>query len=306
MLGKLTKVELRDEWKHEALDFSKWLAQKENIELLSEEIGIDIQVINTEASVGSFAVDILAEETNTGNKVIIENQLESTNHDHLGKIITYASGLEANVIIWIFKEIRDEHRNAIDWLNEITNEQISFFAIQMELWKINDSLPAPKFNIISSPNNWAKAVRSSQNSENLSDNNVFQLDFWKGFADFLSKNNSSLRPRKPRGQHWYDFSIGSSQAHLSFIISVKNNFIRCDYYIPNNKPFFQELLEKKNEIEKALGFSMEWQELPSALASRIAIQKDIKDIKNEKEIAEAYRWFKEKGEKVSNVFQSYM
>jgi hypothetical protein len=306
MLEKLQKVDLRDIWKHEALDFTKWLALKENIDILCEEIGIDIQVINTEASVGSFSVDILAEETNTGEKVIIENQLETTNHDHLGKIITYASGLEANYIIWIFKDIREEHRKAVDWLNEISSGEINFFAIQMELWKIGNSKPAPKFNVICSPNNWAKAVRNSKNTEDLSDNNLFQFDFWKGFSDYLIESKSILKPRKPRAQHWYDFSIGTSQAHIAFIVSVKDNFLRCDFYIPDNKQLFSTLLENKEVIEQELGFKMDWQELPTAKACRIAIKKDVSDIKNDNVITESYKWYKSIGEKLITVFPKYL
>jgi hypothetical protein len=306
VLGKLQKVELRNIWQHEANDFTTWLARKENMDVLCEEIGLDIQIINTEATVGSFAVDILAEETNTGKKVIIENQLESTNHDHLGKIITYASGLEANYIIWIFKNIRDEHRRAIDWLNEVTNGEVNFFAIQMELWQIGDSPPAPKFNIISSPNDWAKAVRQSQSLDSLSDSNIFQLDFWKGLSEYLVQNKSILKPRKPRGQHWYDFSIGNSQAHLSFVVSVSYNFIRIDFYIPDNKLLFQELLKHKDIIEKELNFSLDWQELPNAKASRIAYQLDIKDIKNQKEILNAYKWYMDNGEKILKALDKYL
>lgn len=137
-LSKLKKVDLREVWKHEALDFTNWLAKEENLELLSDEVGIDISLIQTEASVGKFNVDILAEETNTDRKIVIENQLEATDHDHLGKIITYASGFDAEFIIWIVKSVRDEHKQAIDWLNEHTDQKINIFAIQMEVWQIGD------------------------------------------------------------------------------------------------------------------------------------------------------------------------
>jgi hypothetical protein len=306
MLGKLIKVDLREEWKHEAHDFTVWLSQSENIALLSEEIGIEIQVIKIEANVGSFAVDILAEESGTGKKIIIENQLEITDHDHLGKLITYASGLEANYIIWIFKEIREEHKNAIDWLNEISNGQIGFFAIQMELWQIGNSDRAPKFNIVVSPNNWAKAVRDSQFNNTLSENNLFQIDFWNGFSNYLKKYNSILKTKKALPQHWYDCSIGNSQAHLSFIVSVKNNFLRIDFYIDNNKQLYHNLFNKKEEIEKKLGFSMDWQELPDAKASRIALRKDVINIKDETQFEEFYRWYMENGELILKTFQEYL
>ena len=139
-LGKLEKVkDLRSVWKHEANDFTNWLSKEENLNTLSEEIGINIELISTEAKTGSFSTDILAVEANTDNKIIIENQLEATNHDHLGKIITYASGHDAKTIIWIVKEAREEHRQAIDWLNEHTDEEINIFLCRIELWKIGDS-----------------------------------------------------------------------------------------------------------------------------------------------------------------------
>ena len=147
-LGKLQKVDLRKAWNHEALDFTNWLAKDENLKLLGDEIEIELQLIQTEASVGKFNVDILAEEENTGRKIIIENQLETTDHSHLGQIITYASGYDAEIIIWIVKDVRDEHKQAIDWLNEHTDSKIGFFLIVIELWQIGDSLPAPKLNVV--------------------------------------------------------------------------------------------------------------------------------------------------------------
>jgi len=134
-LSRISKVEPRDIWSLEP-DFTRWLAEKENLDILSEEIGVDIKLIKTEASVGKFSVDILAEEEMTGRKIIIENQLEDANHDHLGKIITYASGYDAEIIIWIVRDLRDEHQKAIDWLNEHTDENIGFFLIKIELWQI--------------------------------------------------------------------------------------------------------------------------------------------------------------------------
>ncbi|MBU1012066.1 MAG: DUF4268 domain-containing protein [Bacteroidetes bacterium] len=306
MLGKIENIDLRDVWKHEAIDFTNWLAQPDNFQLLSEEIALDMQVIKTEANVGSFSADILAEETNTGKKIIIENQLETTNHDHLGKIITYASGLEANYIVWIFKDIREEHRRAIDWLNEITDEDLSIFAIKMELWKIGDSLPAPKFNIICSPNDWSKAFKKTSNSPNMTDNNLIQLNFWKGFADYIANQKTPFKVRKPRGQHWYDLSIGSAQVHLSFVISVKDNFLRIDLYIPDNKELFGEFKEKQDEIEKILGFSLDWQELPTAKASRIAYMRENIDIKLEKNVDDAYKWLLDNGLKIYQAFKKYI
>jgi len=305
MLSRIKKIDLREIWKHEAHDFTKWLAKKENIEILSEEIGLDINILQTEANIGNFSADILAEEENTGKKIIIENQLETTDHNHLGQIITYASGIEANYIIWIFKEIRDEHRKAIDWLNDITDKDLNIFAIKMELWQIDDSKPAPKFQIISSPNDWAKVLRASNRTENLSASNLFQLNYWSEFANFLSEKSNTFKPRKPRGQHWYDLRIGNSQAHISLVISVQNNFLRSEIYITDNMDLFFKLISNKNAIEQELDLALEWHELPNAKASRISITKNITNIKNPNTIKSSHKWFLEMSEKFFSVFPKY-
>ena len=168
-LGRLEKGDLRKVWLNEALDFTQWLALEENLRLLSDEIGIDIKLLQTEVSVGKFHADILGEEEITGRNVIIENQLNITHHDHLGKIITYASGYDAEIIIWIVEDTREEHVRAIDWLNEHTDEDIYFFLIKIEVWKIGDFPYAPKFQVISQPNDWAKEVKIATSHTELSD-----------------------------------------------------------------------------------------------------------------------------------------
>ena len=147
-LGKLEKIELREVWRHEALDFTRWLARKENIALLSKEIGIDIEVIETEMSVGRYNVDIYARDTESNKKIVIENQLENTNHDHLGKMLVYAAGLDADIAIWIVKDVNEEHRQAVEWLNDNSFEKINIFLVKVELWKIDNSPIAPKFQVI--------------------------------------------------------------------------------------------------------------------------------------------------------------
>jgi hypothetical protein len=301
MLGKIEKIDLRDVWKHEAFDFTTWLAKEENIQLLSEEVGIEMQVLDTEANVGTFSADVLAEEINTENKIIIENQLEATNHDHLGKLITYASGLDAKYIIWIFKEMRDEHRSAIDWLNEVTNEKISFFAIKMELWKIGNSLPAPKFNIICSPNDWAKVVKNNSNNQSLTDNNLIQIEFWKNFSEYLSKTKTPFTGGTGRPQPWYSLRIGNSQIHLELTISVQYNFIRTELYIPNSKDLYNKLLNKKEEIEDSFGQSLDWREdMTNARTSRIQYKRENIDIKQKENHDEAYKWLLDNSIKLYN------
>lgn len=149
--------DLRSVWPHEALDFTPWLA--DNIDLLADAVGLDITVDETESSVGDFNVDIYASETGTDRKIIIENQLGDTDHDHLGKLITYASGKSADVIIWVVKHAREEHKAAVEWLNAHTDDKIAFFLSEIKLYRIGNSEPAVKFEIIERPNDWEKEIK---------------------------------------------------------------------------------------------------------------------------------------------------
>ena len=159
-LGKLKEIkDLRKVWAHEALDFTPWLAEEENLSELADAVGLEITLDETESSVGDFSVDIFAKETGTDRKIIIENQLEDTNHDHLGKLITYASGKNAEIIIWVVKRAREEHRSAVEWLNNHTDENIGFFLVEIKLYQIGGSQIAPKFNVIEKPNNWTKEIK---------------------------------------------------------------------------------------------------------------------------------------------------
>ncbi len=269
-LGRLKRLNLREYWKHEALNFTKWLSEPENIALLSDEIGIGIEVIQTEASVGQrFNVDILAQEENTGRKIIIENQLEITDHTHLGQLITYAAGIEAQYVIWIVREAREEHRQAIDWLNEHTDEDINFFLVVFELWQIDNSNPAPKFSLISHPNEWKKSVKRSTRDGELTDTKVKQLEFWQQLRAFAKDKYPELRLRSPRPQHWYDISIGRSDRHIALIIDSRVNQVRCELYIPDSKDLFKTLLHSAPQIENELGTQLDWQELPGKKAARI-------------------------------------
>lgn len=302
-IGKLYQVNLREYWKHEALDFTNWLSKEENLNLLSEEIGIDIVLKETEASVGRFNVDILAVENNSDRLIVIENQLEQTDHDHLGKIITYASGFNAEIIIWIVKDIREEHQQAIDWLNEHTDENINFFIVKMELWKIDNSAPAPKFNIISKPNNWAKALKNtSSKTKRESELSMKQLDFWTEFITYLKSNQSTLKTRKANPQHWYDISCGNSKAYLSLTIDSQNKSIATGVYIPDNKELYFYLEAKKAEIELELGFQMEWLPLQNKKASRVYFKQENIDIFNPIKRVEYYEWLKVNSEKIQKIF----
>ena len=298
-LKRLKKVDLRQAWKNEALDFTNWLAKKENLEYLSEELGFEINLIETEANIVSYRVDILAEDTN-GRKIVIENQLEYTNHDHLGKIITYASGYDAEIIIWIVKEVRSEHKKAIDWLNEHTDDKIHFFAIKMELLQIGDSDYAPQFLIVCKPNEWAKIIKKTPSAKTNTE--LKRFEFWTALNEYLKNKNSNIKPQKPSSDHWNNVSIGTSQAHIALNLVSKEKKLVCELYIDDNKELYYFLESNKKEIEDVFGEKLDWRELKDKKASRIIISRDKFDIQNTKNWVDDFEWFEDKALRFKKAF----
>ncbi|TDX48865.1 DUF4268 domain-containing protein [Orenia marismortui] len=303
-LSRLKKIDLREYWTHEAYDFTTWLSKSNNLELLSDEVGVEVSLLETEASVGRFKVDMLAEEANTGRKIIIENQLEKTDHDHLGKLITYASGLEANIVIWIVKEALEEHQQAISWLNEHTDGELNFFLIQIELWQIDDSNYAPKINVIAKPNDWYKEVKNTIETTKLTETKRLQLEFWTKLKEYSKEINSGISFRKPYPQHWYDVSFGSSNAHIALTVNTQKDEIACEIYISDSKETYFSYLEHKDTIESNIGSELEWYELPEKKASRIKLTKEF-ILDNKEKWEEAFIWFIEKVRLFQDEFSKY-
>lgn len=206
-LGTLQSVDLRAVWQHEEYNFTPWLAEPGNLAALSTVLGLGLELVGLEVAVGPYAADILCQDTLTKTPVLIENQLAKTDHSHLGQILTYAAGLEAKTVIWVASRFTDEHRAAIDWLNEITHEDWQFFGIEIELWRIGSSPPAPRFNIVCRPNEWSRAVREeAAKAEGNSPTRDFQLRFWTAFRDYRAERK--LSAPKPSAQSWQSFSVG--------------------------------------------------------------------------------------------------
>ncbi len=305
-LGKLSKVPLRDEWVHEAHVFTRWLARPENLGLLAEELDLNINLdegaVETEVAVGRYNVDIVARESAGDRLDVIENQLEHTDHDHLGKVITYAAGLDATFVVWIVSNEREEHKRAIDWLNEHTDAEISFFLVRIELWQIGDSQRAPKFVVVSKPNDWAKAVKhSSENNDEPSATKLRQLEFWENFRSFGTEERTSLRLRKPGAQHWYDISTGSSRWHIALTLNTSKQLMACEAYIPEDKELFRAFESERAQIEAEIGQGLEWMELPDKKASRVKLSTDF-DLSDDRNWPTACAWLIEHAEAFLRVF----
>lgn len=269
IIEKLTEVDVRELWSHEQLDFSNWLARDENLEYLNDIIGLTLTDADKEVYVGSYRCDIVAKDETSDITVIIENQLESTNHDHLGKIITYASGLDAKVIIWIVKETKEEHRAAIEWLNNNTNKNINFFLIEIHAYKIGNSNPAPKFEVVEKPNDFIKRSKTNSNDNELNKRQVERKIFWEQFNNVLVKKGKPFNLRKATTDHWYEVAMGTSEAHVSISLINKNNHIVVEVYVSDNKDLFDNLFKHKDKIEQELGFKLIWDRLNNKKASRI-------------------------------------
>lgn len=268
-IGKLKEVDIRELWKHEQYDFSEWLSKKENIENLNEILGLTLIDISKETYVGSYRCDLFAKDETTGIKVIIENQLEISNHDHLGKIITYASGLDAKVIVWIVKEAREEHRSAIEWLNNNTNSNVNFFLIEIHAYRIGESDPAPMFQVVEQPNDFIKNNKSTNRDESMNKSQSQRMEFWNQFNNVVIERGKPFNIRKATTDHWYNVAIGTSEAHIDITLVNKDSLIGVELYITDNKELFDKLFEKKDIIEKDLGFKLDWRRLDNSKASRI-------------------------------------
>ena len=268
-LGKLQEIDIREVWTHEQYDFSKWLSAEDNIQELGNVLNLSLSDIETEKFVGSYRCDILCRDEITGRVVLIENQLEQTNHDHLGKILTYASGLDASVVVWVVASARDEHASAIEWLNKHTDDSISFFLLEIHAYRIGNSEPAPQFKIIEQPNDFAKTVKRIAQDKSVNESQSRRLEFWTQFNDILEQRGKPFNKRKATTDHWYSVAVGSSECQISIDLVNKDHKIRVGLWISDNKERFDYMHQHKEEIEVAMGFPLFWQRLDNKKSSLI-------------------------------------
>lgn len=306
-LGKLEQVDLREVWKHEAVDFTQWLALPENIDQLAEAIlgGGSLTVTGTEVNVGTYKADIMAVDSED-RVVVIENQLEQTNHDHLGKIITYAAGKQAEVMVWIVKDAREEHENAINWLNEHTDDHVHFFLIQIEAWRIGASAPAPRFNVIAKPNDWLKVVKQNTASGTVSDLKLQQQAFFEEVKELGQQSAPHVKSwQKAHPQHWYNIRIGSSKAKVAITLNSQKQYVGVELYVSAGKETYFALEAKKEQIEAEFGMPLDWQELPTKTASRIIATK-TGDFRDDLLRADLRSWAAATADRFAQVFPKYL
>jgi len=304
-LGSLKKVNLRDIWAREDKDFTIWLAKENNISILLDEIGVTAENIKVEDKAGKYSCDITGDEIETNKKIIIENQLEKTDHKHLGQLLTYASSFDASIIIWVVAKANDEHKQAIEWFNKHMTEKISFFLVRIELWQIGGSEPAPKFNIVVEPNDFQKIHMSSANaSKELTKGKLLKLRFWDGLISYSDNNPSKLSiTRKARAQHWYTVAVGKSGVHIAFLHNTRTNQVSVELYF-HRKDVFDKFYNNKDKFEEICsGQKIDWLPLESKKASRILTHLNC-DVNDEEIWEKCYEWFLNTGEKFLSAFRS--
>ena len=301
-LATIDRVDLSEVWPNEATDFTPWL--EANISVLGGALGMDLEVQAREAPVGAYRLDLLARD-GSGRAVIIENQLGVTDHNHLGQLLTYMAGFDANVIVWIAKKFRDEHAEALGLLNRRTGEDTEFFGIEVELWSIDKSRPAVNFNLITVPNEWGKKPDTTSPSP-VSERNERYRDFFQGLIDTLREEHHFTNARKAMPSNWYSFSAGYGKVKYGANFAMGGK-ARIELYIDSfdkdwNKTLFDHLLERQTDIESELGEDLEWERLDDRKASRIAVVRPGSIDDDDDTLKEIQDWMVERLLKFKEVF----
>ena len=302
-LGRLESVDLRTVWTSEADDFTPWLAEEDNLALLGDTIGLELEMEAQEKNVGPFRADLLCKDTASNNWVLVENQLERTDHTHLGQLMTYAAGLKAVTIVWIADHFTEEHRAALDWLNEITDKRFNFFGLEVELWRIGSSLAAPKFNIVCSPNEWTKTISSVAEGE-LTETKLLQQEYWAALRELLLERKNTVKPTKPLPQSWYGFAVGRSYFWMTGAMNTQKHWIQVSISCggENALAHFRLLEKEKDAIEQEVGCALEWEELPGKKEKRIALRKQDANPTNREDWATQHSWLADKIESFYKAF----
>lgn len=304
-IEKIKKVSLRELWAKEDKDFTKWL--EENIDYLSDVIGFDISIESREENVGPFRVDLYGEDNN-GNKVIIENQLTKTDHTHLGQIITYLTNLEAKTAIWISSDPIEEHKKAVEWLNETTPDDISFYLIQLEAIKIgNEQIAAPLFTVIKRPSTKIKQIGAEK--KEYAQRHIIRKEFWAQFINEINKVNSMCSNVSPGTESWIPIALGMGGVGINLVVSKK--YTRSEIYInrgtkEENKKVFDYLFAQKDKIESDFGGRLVWERMEDNVTSRIKNQLDRVDVSNKEDWEKMNNFLIESAIRMDKAFRKHI
>jgi|SRR5581483_8517095 len=307
-LGRFDQTRLRDAWPTEDRHFTPWLAQPENLKLLGQALGLgELQDQQTEVRVGDFLIDILAVD-GEGDLVIIENQLEQTDHKHLGQLLTYLAGQEGKAtLVWIAESFRAEHRAVVDWLNRNTVEEFAFFAVELELWSISGSPPAPRFRSVAQPNDWTKNVRAVTREAadpELAKRHRIRLAYWQSFGEFLRAMKSTFNILRPVKNALYRFPFGVRGLRIMARISIQNQLATVGLAISRDpdRSCYRALMAQKADLERDFGEPLSWHEKPGTKRSLISIVHQPFNPADASQYPEVHAWMLGRMERFRAVF----
>lgn len=291
-------------WQSEDGDFTPWLAHDENLKLLGDAIGLDLQLESAEKNVGPYRADMLCTDTVTGAWVVVENQLGPSDHCHLGQLLTYAAGLDATAVVWIARSLTPQHRAALDRLNDTTDDRLSFFGLEIELWRIGDSPPAPRFNIVSKPNNWSRGVRSARD-RGLTETQQTRLAYWTAFADSLALRGGAVKPPKPNSGYYTQFGIGRLGFWREARIDMAKKRVTAQLTIADGPvgEYFRLLHSQRCSIEKEMGEPLKWDERRDGKQSYVSIHLPNADPADREQWPHQHAWLADKLEALDRVFR---
>ncbi len=274
-IGRLAKIDLRDVWAHEAHALTPWLL--DNADVLADVLGIDLELTAREHAVGSFALDLIGRDLTNDCVLVVENQLTPTDHDHLGKLITYAAGTDARTVVWIAPAVREEHRQALDLLNDLGGDRVRFFALELSAVRIGDSAAAPLLQLRAQPNDWhARLSAVARGVSQATGKPALYAQFWSKFLDRVKTDRPHwTRSQKPGAASWFAMPCpfkGGPYYAVSFNLGGR---VRSELYIDYTDPdrvgaLFSALHAMRDRVEQAYGKQLSWEELPDKRASRVA------------------------------------
>ena len=291
------KVKIRDHWPKEADDFTPWMVNEGGLDILADALGLKLDSAEHEVKVGSFRADILCKDTADDSNVVIENQYENSDHAHIGKLLTYSADSEAHTVIWIAEKFRVKHRKVLNHLNEITDERFRYFAVKVSLWRIGDSKPAPRFDIVCKPSGWEQRTQNFD-IENLSDTEKLRIDYWNALQDYMNNKGSHVKFRKVASTSYLDCSRRDGFGISAHLVPTRNEIGVSLYMVTEDSIERFDLIERqREEIENELEETLEWTK------NRVYLPKKDTDPRDKADWENQHEWLMSKLELFDKVFR---
>ncbi len=307
-LGRLEALDPKTLWQGSREALIAWLAEADNLDLLDQALGLDMEVEAADRTVGPLTADLICRDLRDDSRVVIEVQFGDTDDGYLGRLIAQSAGLEAGKIVWIATRFLEEHRAALDWLNRYSTSKLSFYAVELQAFRVNRSAPAPRFHLLVSPNDWTRSARRGVRvieTEELSEGRRYQLDYWSSLLVYLRERGGPIHPSgKAAPKSWTAFRIGSPGIRLLATQGRRDQTLRAEIVLSGEEApvRFARLQQQRDEIEATVGYPLEWTPAVAGRDHRIGITAKGSDIANRADWARQHQWLAERLEELYRAF----